>query len=184
MYKELIENLKPELNKTIDYLKGEFLKVKTSRATPIMIENIEINCYDQKMPLKELASIDIPQPRSIIVRPWDHSILREIEKGIRSSTSFSPMIDSDIIRINIPPLSEEQRKEYVKIINEKAEESRISIRLNRGKIWAEIQEMEKKGEIPENDKFRAKDELQKLIDEYNEKIEELRKTKEQEIMTV
>jgi ribosome recycling factor len=184
MYKDLIEDLKPELDKALEFLKGEFLKIKTSRATPAMVEDIEIDCYDQKMPLKQLANINIPQARLITIHPWDQSILPEIEKGIRNSSSFSPVVDGEIIRINIPSLSEEQRKEYVKIINDKTEEARISIRLHREKLWKEIQEMEKKGELPEDDKFKAKDDLQEVIDDYNKKIEELRKNKEQDVMTV
>ena len=184
MYKELIDNLKPELDKTIEFLKSEFLKIKTSRATPAMVEDIEVVCYDQKLPIKQLGTISIPQPRLIIVQPWDKNILPELEKAIRHSSGLSPVVDNDIIRINIPSLSEEQRKEYVKIINEKAEEVRISIRHKREEIWKEIQEGERTGEIREDDKFRGKDELQKVINEYNEKVEEMRKNKESEIMTV
>lgn len=184
MYKKLLDNLKPELEKTVQFLKTELVKIKTSRATPAMVEDIEINCYNQKFPLKQLASINAPQPRLITIQPWDKVILQDIEKGIRNKSSFSPVVDGELIRINIPTLSEEQRKEYCKIIADKAEEARISIRLNREKVWKEIQEMEKKGEIREDDKFRAKDELQELVDDYNQKIEEMKKSKEQEVMTV
>ena len=184
MYKELIDSLKPELDKAVEFLKKEFLKIKTSRATPAMVEDIEIDCYDQKMPIKQLASIGTPQPRLITINPWDKSILPELEKGIRQNSSLSPVVDGEIIRINIPPLSEDQRKEYVKIINDKTEEARISIRLHREKVWKEIQEMERKGELPEDDKFKAKDDLQKLVDDYNKQIEDLRKNKESDIMTV
>ena len=184
MYKELIDNLKPELEKTTEFLRGEFLKIKTSRATPAMIEDIEVGCYDQKLPIKQLGNINIPQPRLIVIQPWDKNILPEIEKAIRNSSNLSPIIDGDIIRINISPLSEDQRKEYAKIINEKAEEARISIRHKREEVWKEIQELERAGELREDDKFRGKDELQKVIDEYNEKVEEMRKNKESEVMTV
>jgi len=184
MYKELIKNLKPELEKAIEFLRKEFMKIKTSRATPAMVEDIMIDCYDQKMPIKQLANISTPQLRSIIIQPWDKSILSEIEKGIRNQSNLSPMVDGDLIRINIPSLSEDQRKEYVKIINDKTEEARISIRLHREKVWKEIQELEKKGEIREDDKFKAKDDLQELIDDYNKQIEDLRKNKEQDVMTV
>jgi ribosome recycling factor len=184
MYKELIDNLKPELEKTIEFLKKEFLKIQTSRATPAMVEDIEIDCYDQKLPIKQLANISTPQPRLITIDPWDKSVLSEIEKGIRENSSFSPVVDNEIIRINIPSLSEDQRKEYVKIINDKTEEARISVRLHREKVWKEVQEMEQKGELPEDDKFRAKDDLQKLVDDYNKQIEEIRKNKESDIMTV
>lgn len=184
MYKELIDNLKPELEKTLGFLKGEFLKIKTSRATPAMVEDIMVDCYDQKMPIKQLANINTPQPRLITIQPWDKEILPGLEKAIRENSSLSPVVDGDLIRINIPPLSEEQRKEYVKIINDKTEETRISIRLHREKVWKEVQEMERKGELPEDDKFKAKDDLQELVDDYNKKIEDLRKNKESDIMTV
>lgn len=184
MYKELIENLKPELDKAVEFLRGEFLKIKTSRATPTMVEDIEVEVYDQRLPIKQLGTINVPQPRLITISLWDNSVLQEVEKAIRKQSSFSPVVDGEIIRISIPQLSEDQRKEYVKIINDKTEETRISIRLHREKIWKEIQEMEKKGEIREDDKFKAKDKLQEVIDDYNKKIEELRKNKESDIMTI
>lgn len=184
MYKQLLDNLRPELEKTIQFLKSELVKIKTSRATPAMVEDIEIDCYNQKFPIKQLASINVPQPRLITIQPWDRAILQDIEKGIRNKSSFSPVVDGDLIRINIPTLSEDQREEYCKIIIDKAEEARISIRLHREGTWKEIQEMERKGEVREDDKFRAKDELQKLVDDYNKKIEDLKKNKEDEVMTV
>lgn len=114
MYKQLIEELKPELEKTIQFLRNEFLKIKTSRANPAMVEDIMVDCYDQKMPIKQLANINTPQPRLITIQPWDKEILQELEKAIRNQSSLSPVVDGDLIRINIPPLSEDQRKEYVK----------------------------------------------------------------------
>jgi ribosome recycling factor len=165
-------------------IKKEFLKIKTSRATPAMVEDIEIDCYGQKFSIKQLGTISVPQSRLIMIQPWDRSILSDIEKGIRKNSGFNPVVDGEIIRINLPSLSEEQRKEYVKIISDKTEEARISVRLHRDRVWKEIQEMEKGGELREDDKFRAKDELQKLVDDYNQKIEELKNKKEQELMTV
>jgi len=120
----------------------------------------------------------------IVIQPWDETILGDIEKGIRNNSGFSPIVDGKIIRINLPSLNEEQRKEYVKIIADKSEETRISIRLHREEVWKTIQEMEKKGEIREDDKFRGKDDLQKLIDDYNQKIDDLKKSKESEVMTI
>jgi len=184
MYKQLLDNLKPELEKAITHLKGELMKIKTGRATPAMVEDIEIECYNQKFPVKQLASISTPQPRLIVIQAWDKTVLPDIERGIRKNSGFNPVVDGELIRINIPSLNEEQRKEYVKIIADKSEETRISIRLHREDVWKKIQEMEKKGEIREDDKFRAKDELQKMIDDYNKKIDDLKKSKESEVMTV
>jgi ribosome recycling factor len=184
MYKQLLDNLKLEFEKTIAFLKTELAKIKTSRATPAMVEDIEIECYNQKFPLKQLAAISVSQSRLIIIQPWDKTVMSEIERGVRNKSPFSPIVDGDIIRINIPSLDEEQRKEYVKIVSDKTEEARISMRLHREKTWKEIQEMEKKGEMREDDKFRAKDDLQKMVDNYNEKIDDLKKAKETDIMTV
>lgn len=184
MYKKLIDDLKPELEKATIHLKEELMKVKTGRATPVMIEDIEVECYNQKLPLKQLASISAPQSRVLIVQPWDKAILQDIERSIRNKSGFSPIVDGEIIRINIPTLSEEQRKEYRKIIADKSEETKISIRLQREKVWKLIQDMEKNGELREDDKFRAKDDLQKVIDDYNKKVDEMKKNKESEVMTV
>lgn len=184
MYKQLLDNLKPELEKALAHLKNELMKIKTSRATPAMVEDVEIDCYNQKLPLKQVASISVPQPRIIMIQPWDETILSNIEKGIRNNSGFSPIVDGKLIRINIPSLSEEQRKEYCKIAADKSEEARISVRLHRERVWKQIQEMEKKGEMREDDKFRAKDDLQKMVDDINSKIDELKKSKESEIMTV
>ncbi len=185
MYKEIIDKIKPDLDKAVEYLKGELSKMRVGRATPAMVEDIEIECYGQTMPLKQVANISTPQPRSIMVQPWDKHIIENIEKGIsRSSLGFTPIVDGEIIRINIPQLSEERRKELTKHLNDKTEETKISIRHKREEAWKEIQELEKSGEIREDDKFRGKDELQKVIDEYNNKVDEIKNNKEQEIMTV
>jgi ribosome recycling factor len=184
MYKKLIDDLKPELEKTIFHLKEDLMKIKTSRATPVMVEDIEIECYNQKFPLKQVASINVPQPRLLVIQPWDKAILQDIERGIRNKSGFSPVVDGDLIRINIPSLNEEQRKEYCKIIADKSEEARISVRLHREKVWKQVQDMEKNGEIREDDKFRAKDDLQKAIDDCNKKIDEMKKNKESEVMTI
>ncbi len=184
MYKELIDNIKPDLDRTVEYLKSELNKLRIGRATPAMVEDLEIECYDQKMPLKQLANISV-QPRVIIIQPWDKRVLENIEKGIsRSALGLSPTVDGEVVRINLPPLTEEKRKELAKIINEKAEEARVSIRHKREEAWKEIQELERKGEIREDDKFRGKDELQKMVDEYNKKVDEMKTKKESEIMTV
>jgi len=185
MYKQLLDGLKQEFEKTLGFLKLELAKVKTSRANSAMVEDIEIECYNnQKFLLKQLAAISAPQAQLITIQPWDKTVMAEIEKGVRNKSPFSPIVDGDIIRINIPSLNEEQRKEYVKIVADKTEESKISMRLHREKVWKEIQDMEKKGEMREDDKFRAKDDLQKLVDDYNKKTDDLKKAKETDIMTV
>jgi len=185
MYKEIINKIKPTLEKTVNYLKEEMAALQAGRATPSLLENIEIDVYGQKMPLKQLAAIQVPEPRLIVVRPWDKSIIGQIEKTVsQSRLGLSPIVDDDVIRFKIPPMSEERRKELAKILQEKVEECRISIRRQRENTWKEIQDTEQRKEISEDDKFKAKDELQKMIDGYNERVEEMKKKKEEEIMKV
>lgn len=185
MYKEIIKKLKPNLEKTCEYLKSELNALQVGRATPNLIENLIVDCYDQQLPIKQLAAIQTPEPRLIVIRPWDKEIIDDIAKAIKqSSLGITPMMDEETIRLSIPPLSEERRRELVKILQEKVEECRISIRRQREEIWREIQDLEHAKEISEDDKFRAKDEIQKMVDEHNKKIEELKKKKEEEIMKI
>ena len=182
---ECINKIKPQLEKTVEYLKKELISLQVGRATPSLLENLEVEAYGQKMALKDLAAIQIPEPRSIIVRPWDKGVVQNIESAIRKSNlGLSPIAEEDFIRLAIPPLSEERRKEIVKILQEKVEECRISIRRQREDVWREIQNLERSKEISEDDKFKAKDELQKMIDEYNKKVEEMKSKKESEIMII
>jgi len=185
MHKKLINELKPSLDKTVEYFKSELAGLSTGRASPSLLEDLEVECYGQKMSLKQLASIQVPEPRLIIVRPWDKEIIRNIEMAIsQSKLGLTPIVEEEIIRLKIPSLSEERRKELVKILQEKLEECRISIRRQREEVWKEVQAMEQQKEISEDNKFKAKDELQKVIDEYNKKVEEIGKKKEEEIMKV
>lgn len=185
MYKEIIDKIKPDLDKVIEYLRREANALSIGRATPALVENIEVECYGSKMPIRQLAAITVPESRSLIIQPWDKTILKDIEKAIYSSRpGLSPVIDGDLIRINTPPLSEERRKELMTILNERLEQARISIRLRREETWKGIQELTRQGKIREDDKFRGKDELQKKIDEYNKKIEEIGESKKREIMVV
>jgi ribosome recycling factor len=185
MDKKIIDNIRPELDKTIDYFKQETSALQAGREMPALLADLEIDCYGQKMPLKQLGTIQNPEPRLIIIQPWDKSILKDIESTIRNSNlDLSPIMESDSIRIKIPSLTEERRRELIKILQEKTEECRISIRRQREDVWKKIQEMEKNKEISEDDKFKAKDELQKVIEEYNKKIEEMKKKKEDNLMKV
>jgi len=185
VYQEIIDKIKPNLDRTIEYLRDELTGLQAGRATSSLIENLEVECYGQKLPLKQLANIQTPEPRSIVIQPWDKSIIKNIEKAItQSKLGLSPVTDEEFVRLKIPPLSEERRKELVKILQDKVEECRVSIRRQREEIWREVQNLEREGKISEDDKFRTKDELQKLVDEYNNKIEEMKKRKEEEITKV
>ncbi len=182
MYKEIIDKIKPELDKSLAFFEGEMQKIRTSRASPALVENIVVNCFGQNFPLKQLAAISTPEARQIVIQPWDKSYIEGIVAALsKTGTGASPIVDKDLIRINLPSLTEEYRKEILRILSEKIEEARITIRRWREKGWEEIQQGFRDGKIREDDKFRGKDELQKLVDEYNGKIEEIGERKRKEV---
>lgn len=182
MYKEIIQRIKPELEKTVSFFEKELLKIRTGRATPALVEDVVCNCFNQKFPLKQLAAISIPEPKQILIQPWDKSYVEGIVAALRETgTGANPVVDKDFIRINLPALSEEYRKTLERLISEKQEETRKTLRRWREEAWSEIQEKTKLGEIREDDKFRAKDELQELMDEMGKKIDDLGEKKKKEI---
>jgi ribosome recycling factor len=184
MYQKIINKVKPEMDKTIGFFDRELMKIRTSRANPSLIEDVIVDCFGQRFSLKQLATISISGPREISIQPWDNSYIEGIISALRNSRGVigaSPIVDKDIIRITLPSLSEEYRKNLLRVISDKQEEAKITIRRWREQVWKEIQEGFKEGIIREDDKFRAKDELQDLIDEYNEKIENIGERKKKEI---
>jgi ribosome recycling factor len=181
-YKEIAKKIKPEFDRVIAFLEKEFAKIRTGRANPSLVEDTIIECFGQKFPLKQLAAISAPEPKMIVIQPWDRSYLEPIEKALSHSTlGISPIVDKDLIRLSLPPLSEDYRKSLMKFLSEKQEEGRKSMRGWRDKAWQEVQQKAKEGEIREDDKFKAKEDLQKLIDEYGKKIDEMGERKRKEL---
>lgn len=182
MYKDIINKIKPEFDKTIGFLENEAMKIRTSRASPSLVEDLIIDCFGQKCPLKQLAAISTPEPRKIVIQPWDKSYIEPIEKGLaHSALGAAPIVEKDFIRISLPPLSDEYRKVLLHLLSEKQEDTRKTIRHWREEAWRQIQDQFKEKLIREDDKFRAKDELQKLVDEYHKKIDEIGERKIKEI---
>ena len=182
-YKENINKVRPEMERVINSLSQELATIRADRASPSLVENMMVDCYGQKMPLRQLATISLSGPRQILISPWDRSMILFIEKTIlESGLGINPVVEKDSIRLSLPPLSEEYRKDLLRTLSEKLEETRVKIRHWREEVWREIQEGFRQGKIREDDKFRAKDELQKIIDEYNEKIEEIGERKRKEIL--
>lgn len=182
-YKEIIDKIKPELDKVINFLDRELAKIRVGRALPSLVEDIMVDCFGTKIPLKQLGAITSPEPRQLVIQPWDKSYLEPIEKALfEANLGVAPIVDKNVIRIHLPPLSEEFRKNLLKILAEKQEQARKTIRRWREEAWKEIQEGFREGKISEDDKYRGKDELQKLIDEYNEKIKEMGEKKKKEIL--
>ncbi|OGI22516.1 MAG: ribosome recycling factor [Candidatus Moranbacteria bacterium RIFCSPHIGHO2_01_FULL_55_24] len=185
MIPELIKKNIPLFESALDHFSEEAAKIRTGRANPGLVENLQVDYYGTKSPLKQVASISIPEARQILIQPWDKGSLVFIEAAIRESDlGLNPGNDGIAIRITLPALTEERRKDLVKTLNARAEDARISIRTTRDEIWKEIQEKERNKEIAEDDKYRGKDDLQKVVDEYNQKLEAVRQKKEDEILTV
>ncbi len=170
------------MENSIQFLEEELNKMRTGRITPQLVEDVTVELYGQTFPLKQLGSISVGGSRQLVVQPWDGSYLEPIEKAIRDNdTNASPAVDGEVVRVNYPPLSEEYRDEMLKKVKELAEQVRQTIRKWRQKAWSEVQEKEQNGDISEDDKYKAKDELQELVDTYNNKIEELVEQKENEL---
>ncbi len=181
-HKEIIGKIKPEMDKVIGFLERELAKFRTSRATPSLVEDVSVDCFGQKFPLKQLAAISIPESRQILIQPWDKSYIEGIVKALeRTGVGASPIVDKDAIRLNLPALTADYRKDLMRLISQKQEEAKKTIRRWREEAWEEIQRNFRDGKIREDDKFRGKDELQELIDEYNKKIEEIGERKRKEI---
>ncbi|MDH4330157.1 MAG: ribosome recycling factor [Candidatus Moranbacteria bacterium] len=185
MYKEIIEEKKKELEVALNHFKEEAKKIRTGRANPEVFENLMVDYYGNKTPLKQVASVTVPEARLVLIQPWDTDSLANIEAAIKlSDLNANPNNDGKVIRIGIPPLNEERRVEIVKFLNSKAEEARIAVRNIREEAGQEINKMEKEGKIAEDEKFIGKERLQEMINDYNKKIEEVRESKEKEIMKV
>lgn len=182
--KDLINQKKASFDGIFEFYKNDIASIRTGRATPALVENVVVEAYGQRMTVKELATITAPEPRSLLIQPWDKGVVSAIEGAIRKSElGLNPVVDGQAIRLNIPVLTEERRKEFIKLLKQKTEEARVKIRHIREEIWHRVQTMERAHEISEDEKFKAKDDLQKLVDEYNKKIEELEKKKERELLT-
>jgi ribosome recycling factor len=165
-----------------EWMKKESSSLRTGRATPALVENIIVDSYGSRVPLKHVASISVEDARTLRIAPWDAGILKNIEHAIiTSNLGIQPIADKQSVRVTMPELTEERRKSLIKILYDKLEEARISLKLAREEVWKDIQEKEKNGEIPEDDKFRLKDELQKIIDGIFQEIEGVANKKQLEI---
>ena len=178
-------DFKQKLDKIVEYLRGEISSLRTGRATPALVEDLEVDYYGAKTPLKAIAAISSPEPRTLEIKPWDKNAIQPIEKAIQgSSLGLNPVTDRDTIRLSIPSLTEERRKELTKLLGKYLEDARIKIRQERESVLREIDRREKAGELSEDERFRQKNETQKIVDEANKKIEDAGASKEKEIMTV
>jgi len=184
MYQELIKKRKAEFDAAVTFAREEANSIRTGRATPDLVDDLPVEYHGSTLTIKELAAISIPEPRSLAIQPWDKGALGPIEKAIRDSQlGLSPVTDGTAVRLTIPPLTEERRKEFVRLLHQKMEDAHIRVRQTREDILKKVQAAVREKTAREDDVRHAKDELQKITDETNGRIEALMEKKEQELMT-
>lgn len=179
----MLEEVRQRMLKSIEFLKSELAQIRTGRASPALLENLQIEAYGTKMKLQELAQIATPDPKQLLLSPWDKTILSDIARGIEAANlGFNPIIDEEVIRINIPPLTEERRKEFTKVAHQKAEMARVGIRSIRHDLLSELKRKKESGEISENDAERLEKRLQELVEEMIDEVDVLVEKKEKELL--
>lgn len=183
MIESIYQETRESMDKSIDALKNEFKRVRTGRASPSLLDGIRVEYYGTITPLNQMASLSVPESRLIIIQPWDVSVIKDIEKAIlKSDLGLTPSNDGKLIRISIPPLTEEGRKQLVKVIYKKSEEHRIAVRNIRRDSNDLLKGLKKDGEISEDDAFKSQDQVQKITDKYIKLIDDVCKEKEKEIL--
>ena len=176
-------NLKSEFKKIEDFLSKEYRELNIGRASPQVLDSVQVESYGSRVPLKNVASVSIEDPKTLRVAPWDKSQIKGIEKAVAAANlGLSGAVDDQGLRVVFPQLTTESREKLVKVLKEKLEEARIVVRRERERAWDEIQAQEKKGSMTEDEKFRSKDELQKIIDEVNKNLEASYGRKEKEVL--
>jgi ribosome recycling factor len=185
MEQELKRKTTERMTRTIEVLKKDLASVRTGRASLALLDGIIVNYYDTQTPLQQLATLSIPESRQIAIQPWDQKIIPDIEKAIlKSDLGLTPMNDGKIIRINIPPLTEERRKQLVKAVKKKAEEAKVSIRNIRRDANEELKKLEREKHLSEDEVKKSQEDTQKITDSFITKVDEVLGYKEKEIMEV
>jgi ribosome recycling factor len=183
MIEETKAEAKDNMDKAIEALKRDFNRVRTGRASLSLLDGVRADYYGAPTPLNQMASLSIPEPRLILIQPWEPKSCEAIEKAIlKSDLGLTPMNDGKVVRISIPPLTEERRKELVKVVRKMGEETKIAVRNARRDANEMLKDFKKEGEVSEDDARRGMDQIQKLTDDYVAKVDELMEAKEKEIM--
>ena len=185
MIKEATQDAEKRMRSAILSLEEDLAGIRTGRATPALVEKMSVEYYGSPVPLMQMASISVPEPRQLLIKPFDPSTIKEIEKAIQASElGITPMNDGKVIRLNLPPLTEERRRELTKFVNARLEEARIAVRNVRRDSNKDLKEFEEEKLISEDDLKRGEEEIQKMTDKIIEEIGEIGKKKDQEIMEI
>ena len=183
--KEIQNKLQQQMDKTIEALKHEFSTIRAGRANAQMLDKIRVDYYGTPTPINQVGSISVPEPRTLMINPWDKSAMKDIETAIRNSDlGLNPTNDGEVIRLNVPALTEERRKELCKQAKKASEDFKVRIRNERRDANDKLKKLEKEGEIKEDDLKKAQDNVQKMTDKYIKEIDTLLDIKEKDIMAV
>lgn len=185
MYKELVSKSEESMKKSINFLKEDLASIRAGKANPKLVDKIQVSYYGTMTPLNQVANISVPEPRAILIQPWDTSILREVEKAILASDlGINPSNDGKIIRLILPILTEERRKDLLKLVKKEIENAKVALRNIRRDTNEEIKKLEKNSEITKDDLKKAEEDMQKLTDKYTKMVDDLFREKEKEILEV
>ena len=185
MINQLYQQSQEKMKKAVEHIDSELNKLRTGKASSALVESVKVNAYGSDMPLKQLSSVTVPDAKSIVIQPWDRNLIGAVEKAILAANlGLTPINDGKVIRINIPPLTEERRNDLVKVAHKIAEEARVAIRNVRRHANEEIKKLEKDHKISEDEKFKAVDKIQEFTDDYIKKIDILLSDKEKEIKEI
>lgn len=185
MIDELLKDCRERMAKAVDSVSRELAGIRTGRASAALLDAIKVSAYGSMIPVKQMANIGIPDPKMIVIQPWDRTLLGELEKAIlKSDLGLTPSSDGNVIRLHIPPLTEERRKDLAKLVRKLAEEGKIAIRNIRRESNDRLKSAEKDGSVSEDESRRAHKKTQELTDSFSEEVDKILEKKEEEIMTV
>ncbi|MEJ2486089.1 MAG: ribosome recycling factor [Anaerolineales bacterium] len=185
MIKDALKDATIRMRSSLQSLQDDLAGIRTGRATPALVERLSVEYYGAPTPLQQLATFSVPEPRQILIKPFDPSTIKEIEKAIQTSDlGLTPSNDGKVIRLTLPPLTQERREELVRVVNARVEEGRVSVRNIRRDVIKDLREFEDEKLISEDDLKRGEDDIQKLTDEYIEKMNQVGEEKEEEILEV
>ncbi len=185
MQDKIMTDTEHRMQKSVEAVTHDLSGIRSGKATPALLDSVKVEAYGQKTPLNQVASISVPDPKSLVVQPWDKSIIGEVVKAIQvAELGFNPQVEGNIVRIPVPPLSEERRRELAKLCKKVAEDGKVAIRNVRRDANDQLKKAEKDKQISEDQQHRSMDKIQELTDKFIKKVDELVEAKEKEIMSV
>lgn len=185
MLQPILNKIKPKMDEVVGKFKEDLQTIRTGKASPSLIDSTMVSYYGAQTPLKNMANVSTPEPTLLVVQPWDANSLNDIETALRNANlGLSLTNDGRVVRISLPPLTQERRQEFVKMTLQKEEAARIVLRTLREEAWKEIQALEKVGSLTEDDRYQGEKDLNKIIEDYNKKLRELTEAKEKELTTI